>query len=90
MLVPSYSTQFRIDFKRCKKRGWDMEKIAEVMRNIESEIPLPPKHKVHPLHGKYKNHMGCHIEPDWVLIFFLDEHANEVGFVRTGSHADLF
>ena len=67
-----------------------MEKIAEVMRNIESETPLSSKHKVHSLHGKYKNHMGCHIEPDWVLIFFLDEHTKEVGFVRTGSHSDLF
>lgn len=32
----------------------------------------------------------CHIRPDWLLIYHIDNEAMKIEFIRTGSHSDLF
>ncbi|RLC02570.1 MAG: hypothetical protein DRI57_29950 [Deltaproteobacteria bacterium] len=38
--------------------------------------------------GDYKRCYDCHIRPDRILIYRIEEEI--IQFVRTGSHADLF
>ena len=90
MLNPDYSTQFRKDYRLCQKRRYKMPNIAAVMFALENEIPLQPKHREHQLQGNYKGYTECHIEPDWLLIYKIDQQAKEIYFARTGTHADLF
>jgi mRNA interferase YafQ len=40
--------------------------------------------------GNYANRRECHIEPDWLLIYKIDQENLEIIFERTGSHSDLF
>jgi mRNA interferase YafQ len=40
--------------------------------------------------GNYGGRRECHIEPDWLLIYKIDETNKEIIFERTGSHSDLF
>jgi len=42
----------------------------------------------HVLIGNFKDRRECHIEPDWLLIYRIEESA--IIFERTGTHADLF
>lgn len=49
---------------------------------------LPAQLKDHPLTGKWKPRRDLHIEPDWLLIYKIDN--DTVHFDRTGSHSDLF
>ncbi len=58
------------------------------METIILEEPLDPRYKDHKLHGDYKDHRECHVEPDWLLIYRLT--AKDAHFVRTGTHSDLF
>ena len=90
MLDPVYSSQFKRDFKLMQKRNEDMDKIRDIMDMLENEVPLKPKHNEHPLQGNYKGCKECHIEPDWLLIYDIDKSENEIYFVRTGTHSDLF
>jgi mRNA interferase YafQ len=91
MLKPRYTGQFNKDIKRIKKSGKkDMEKLKAVMRKLTEGNPLESRYHDHALTGNLKGHRDCHIEPDWLLIYQLDREAQEVIFVRTGSHADLF
>jgi len=90
MLVPIYTTKFHKDLKRCKKRGLDLQKLKKIVVDLQEETPLDPKHRVHPLHGEYKGYTGCHIEPDWLLIYLVDQKQGEIYFTRTGTHSDLF
>ena len=73
-----------------QKRGMEIHKLTEVLDMIINEQPLPPKHENHPLHGKWKDAFGCHIQGDWVLIYETDDAARTVTFHHTGSHSDLF
>ena len=60
------------------------------MSKIINEEPLPQALRNHPLHGKWKGTLECHVEPDWLLIYEINQTAKEVIFHRTGSHSDLF
>ena len=41
------------------------------------------------LTGNYAGHMECHIEGDFLLIWF-DPNSDEISLVRLGSHSELF
>ncbi len=42
----------------------------------------------HNLSGNWNGYRECHIEPDWLLIYTVEEEA--VTFYRTGTHSNLF
>lgn len=56
---------------------------------LENEIPIPAEYDPHMLTGEYKGYMECHIEGDFLLIWF-DPDTDEIGLVRLGSHSELF
>lgn len=70
------------------RRNLDMEKLKAVIREILVQEKLDDVYKNHVLVGNYAGRYECHIQPDWLLIYKLDQE--EVIFERTGSHSDLF
>jgi len=82
------STAFRKDWKRAHKRGYDVAKLAAVLRKLQLGEPLPMSNRAHPLKGEWKGYWECHVEPDWLLIYKVTD--DEVRLARTGTHADLF
>lgn len=88
MRNPIQGTQFKRDVKLNLKRGKDMSKLRTLMVLLIEDKPIPSEYKDHPLKGNWKHHRDSHIEPDWLLIYKID--GNDLYFVRTGSHADIF
>lgn len=86
-LIPT--TKFKKDYKRYRNNPKKVEKLFEILRKLEQEEPLPPENKPHPLTGNYSGHMECHIESDYLLIWF-DPTTDEIELVRLGSHSELF
>ena len=86
MRTPEYYGSFKRDRKLMKKQNKDMNELNEVMGLLLNEQPLLPRHKNHPLHGKYKGWWECHIEPDWLLIYRIDKKKHRVVFYRTRAH----
>ncbi len=64
-----------------------MEDIIKKLANGET---LPEKHKDHALSGDYIGCRECHITPDWLLIYEIDNGELILYLTRTGSHSDLF
>ncbi len=87
MRNPVPGAQFRRDVKLAQKRGKDMTKLREVILLIDGS-PLPARCKDHPLGGDWKHFRDCHIEPDWLLFYKIDD--DDLHLVRTGTHSDLF
>jgi mRNA interferase YafQ len=88
MRTPSYTKRFEKDLHRAKRRGKDTAKLKTIIGLILAEETLPPRLRDHALIGNYAGRRECHIEPDWLLIYKLDN--DSVVFERTGTHADLF
>ena len=52
--------------------------------------PLPDKNRDHDLSGDWAGHRECHILPDWLLIYRIEDDVLVLTLARTGSHSDLF
>lgn len=92
MLKPEFTGQFKKDYKLAMKRGCDPEKLSEVIALLVNEQPLPEKYRDHALVNSrnYKDVRECHIEPDWLLIYKIEQKILILKLIRTGSHSDLF
>ena len=84
------TTQFRKDYKRIKKRGYNLELLKKVLDTLMDEKPLDAKHRDHALIGEYTGFRECHIQPDWLLIYRISQDRMILVASRTGTHSDLF
>lgn len=82
--------QFRKDYKRIKKRGYDMELLEETIGLLLTEQSLGVRYQDHGLIGNYSGFRECHILPDWLLIYAVDKGKLILTASRTGTHSDLF
>lgn len=90
MRTPITTNRFEKELEKMKKRGLDVDDIKIIMKKLIHDEPLEPKHKNHPLVGNYVGYWECHIHPDWLLMYKLDNKENTITFFRTGTHSDLF
>ncbi|OHD08964.1 MAG: damage-inducible protein [Spirochaetes bacterium GWB1_27_13] len=89
MLKPYYTRQFNKDLDKIKKSGQkDIEKLKFILTKLVNQEHLDHKYKDHKLIGNYKGCRECHIEPDWLLIYTIEN--DTIFFERTGSHSELF
>ncbi|VAX29301.1 mRNA interferase YafQ [hydrothermal vent metagenome] len=88
MLKPTYTTRFEKDLKKAQKRNKDITKLKEILSKLTKEIKLDSKHRDHKLIGNFVARRECHITPDWLLIYKIDNE--KIVFERLGSHSDLF
>jgi mRNA interferase YafQ len=88
MRIVRETNQFRKDIKRLEKRGKDLDKLKEVILRLFEGRPLDARHRDHPLTGPWQGSRDCHVEPDWLLIYRIDDSA--LYLERTGTHSDLF
>lgn len=87
-IVPS--NQFKKDLKLAKKRGLKIDKLRDVINTLAEQKKLEDKYRDHSLTGEYREFRECHIEPDWLLIYRINDNELELFLFRTGTHSDLF
>lgn len=83
------TAQFRKDYKLAKKRGLKMEALAEIVTLLAKGEALPEKNRDHSLSGNWIGHRECHVLPDWLLIYRIEENVLVLTMTRTGTHSDL-
>lgn len=84
------SGSFRKGLKAAKKRGLDISLLEFVVDKLLQGIPLEEKYKDHPLKGNWGGFRECHIQPDWLLIYLIEDDILTLTLVETGTHADLY
>lgn len=90
MLKIVYTTSFKKDFKKITKQNLNLEKAKLVIKSLSLKEKLDQKYKDHQLIGNFKRKRECHLEPDWLLIYEINEEKNELVLHRTGTHSELF
>lgn len=85
-----YHRLFKKDYKRIKKRGYNLKLLEDVLSLLVKGEALPQEYRDHSLIGNYAGVRECHIKPDWLLIYKMDDNELTVIAMRTGSHSDLF
>lgn len=90
MLTLETTAQFRRDYKRVKKRGYDLALLENVIDALLNGEKLAERHRDHPFTGPWEAYRECHILPDWLLIYRVDGARLILVAARTGTHVDLF
>ena len=88
----SRTSNFKRDYKKFKKKHYDMDKLAQVIKliiNGEKET-LRTQYHDHMLKGQYACFRELHIEKDWLLVYKVDNDQLILTLIRTGTHDDLF
>lgn len=77
-----------IDFFRANSIYYNYKE--EVITALAMGETLPSKNRDHALTGNWTGHRECHIPPDWLLIYRIEDDVLVLTLARTGTHNDLF
>ena len=88
--VVKFTTEFRKDYKLAMKRGLKIELLEQIVALLAVGKSLPEKNKDHALTGNWVGHRECHILPDWLLVYRIEDDVLVLTLTRTGTHSDLF
>lgn len=90
MLEIVMSNRFKRDLKIAAKRGYDLDLLDSVVTKLASRETLSERFRDHNLTGKYAGFRECHLQPDWLLVYRVEEQELILFLSRTGTHTDLF
>lgn len=90
MYEVKFTTKFKKDYKKIIKQGYNISDLKTVVAWLAENKQLPQKYKDHALSGDWIGHRECHVLPDWLLIYKIDNDILVLTLTRTGSHSDLF
>ena len=90
MYTVKFTSAFKKGYKLMKKRGLDLSLLDEVVDKLRQGIPLEEKNRDHELSGGWEGFRECHIKPDWLLIYLIEDHILTLTLVDTGSRSVLF
>ncbi|MFY4759901.1 type II toxin-antitoxin system YafQ family toxin [Aliarcobacter butzleri] len=82
------TTSFKKDYKKLSQKNKNI--LKEVIIKLANNEILEEKYKDHKLIGDYLGCRECHIKPDLLLIYRIDNQVLELALVRIGNHSDLF
>ena len=83
------TVQFKKDYRLAKKRGQDIKLLQEIIFLLADGKLLPEKNRDHPLTGDWKGFRKCHITPDWLLVYKLEDDILVLTLTRIGTHSGL-
>ena len=85
-----FTSQFKKDLKLAKKQNKNPDKLFDVIETLASGKVLEAKYKDHELSGNYKGTRECHVEPDWLLVYSIQDDLLVLMLYRIASHSELF
>ncbi len=85
-----YTSSFKKSYKLIQKRGYDISALDKVIDMLRQGKKLDAKYKDHVLSGNYAGYRECHIKPDWLLVYLIENDTITLTLVNTGSHSDVF
>ena len=83
------SNRFKKDLKRLKKRQYDLTLLEKTVDKLAAGEVLELKYHDHNLSGGLSGFRECHIAPDWLLVYRIEENDLILLLMRTGTHADV-
>ena len=90
MYQVKFTTAYKKSYKLMKRRGLDPSALDEVVDLLRQGKQLDEKYRDHGLSGNYAGFRECHVKPDWLLIYLIENDILTSTLVDTGTHSDLF
>ncbi len=84
------TAKYKKGYKKMSRRGLNMAILDNVVKKLSHGQSLERKYKDHALKGEYKDYHECHVQPDWLLIYKIQDDILILTLIDTGTHSDLF
>ena len=78
MYTVKFTTAYKKSYKLMKKRGFDLSLLDNVVDALRQGRQLDAKYR------------ECHIKPDWLLVYLIENDILTLTLVDTGTHSDIF
>ena len=78
----------RKDMRKLMKQGKNLEDLYQVIETLAEGRELAASYRDHNLTGNWRGRRECHIRPDWLLIYKIEN--GTLYLERSGSHSELF
>lgn len=85
-----FTTAYKKSYKRAKKRGLSISLLDDVVDELRQGHKLDAKYRDHELHGNWAGFRECHIQPDWLLVYLIEDDVLTLTLAETGTHSDIF
>ncbi len=83
--------RFKTAYKCVKQlKSFKKEVFVEVVTTLASGKKLSAKYRDHKLTGNLKDFRECHLAPDILLLYQIDDDLLVLVLVSVGNHAQLF
>jgi len=82
------TSSFKKDYK--KLSTVDKKLLKEVITLLANGETLAEEYNDHKLIGNYLGCRECHLKPDLLLIYRINDNILELALTRVGSHSKLF
>jgi mRNA interferase YafQ len=82
------TSSFKKDYKKLSTT--DKKLLKEIVTLLANSETLEIKYKDHNLIGNYLGCRECHLRPDLLLIYRIENEILELALTRVGSHSKLF
>ena len=82
------TTRFKKDYK--KLSSTDKTLLKNIVKILSEGNSLDEKYNDHKLIGNYLGCRECHLKPDLLLVYRINQGSIELALVRVASHSDLF
>ena len=85
-----FTNAYKKGYKRAKKRGLNLQLIDDVVDELRQGHKLDAKYRDHALHGNWEGFRECQLQPDWLLIYLIEDDILTLTLSETGTHSELF
>jgi mRNA interferase YafQ len=84
-----FTSAYKRSYRRLKKRGLNISLLDAVIEELRQGRLLHKKYKDHILKGNFAGFHECHIKPNWLLIYLIEDDVVTLTLVNTGTHTDI-
>jgi mRNA interferase YafQ len=81
-------SSFKKDYKKLSLT--EQEALKSIIKTLAKGGTLDKQYKDHKLIGNYLGCRECHVKPDLLLIYKIDNNILELALVRAGNRSKLF
>ena len=90
MLKIAQSAKFKKDLKKIRHQPKVLASLEKIIDVLCAEVVLAKKYCDHALVGDWVGYRECHVLPDLLLIYKVEDEVKLLRLARVGNHAALF
>ena len=84
------TAEFKRDYKRAQRKGLDMGPLNAVITVLAAGETLPAAYRDRPLGGDMQGYRECQVQPNQLLIYYIDGEMLVLTLLRTGTRGEVY